>query len=216
MKAAAHPSLTDRDTEILSVLTRRVRVLSDAQIAREWWTGASDPIAAARKSLRRLVNAGLLAHGTGMVHPILPLDAAICIWSPEQPPPDAEKVSYRLKSRWTGVPVASRWFSASDSAASLMGGFGGRVPRPSELTHDIHMAELFLKLQRSEPQTAQTWASESELYSVGLGRNQRLPDAMVRDAVGWRVIEFGGQYAPPKLRDFHDFCQARSLRYEIW
>ncbi len=41
-------------------------------------------------------------------------------------------------------------------------------------------------------------------------------DAMVSDAVGWRVIEFGGQYAPPKLRDFHDFCQARSLRYEIW
>ncbi len=215
--SAKYPAiLGDRDTAILTVLTRRVRVLAEFQLARQWWSHATNPPASARKSLRRLVDAQLLAEGIGMAHPMLPMNSPVLSWSPGTPMPDAESGSYRLQSRWTLRPRSIRWYTATQSAGSLMGGFGGRAPRDSELTHDIHLAELYLRLCARDAAQAASWASETDLFKIGLGRSQRLPDAIVRNGDSWLVLEFGGAYPAPKLREFHGFCEYHGLAYEIW
>lgn len=216
MRAKNPAILSDRDTAILTVLTRRVRVLAEYQLARQWWSHAADPPASARKSLRRLVDAGLLREGVGMAHPMLPMTSPVLSWSPDTPMPDSESGSYRLQSRWKLGRQSTRWYAATQSAGSLMGGFGGRAPRASELTHDIHLAELYLRLLARDAARAASWTSETDLFKIGLGRNQRLPDAIIRNGNSWLVLEFGGAYPASKLREFHGFCEYHGLAYEIW
>ncbi len=208
--------LTNRDTEILSTLTKRVRVLSELQIAQRWWTSSTHACSSARRSLKRLIDARLLATGVGMAHPLISLESPVVAWTPGSPVPDAEQTAYRLQSRWSLAPVSTRWFSATRRAGSLTGGFGGRTPRASDLAHDIHLAQLYMRLEGKQPRVAATWTSETELYTLGMGRNKRLPDAMVREDDSWRVIEFGGAYSSDKVRAFHDFCSDCGLGYEIW
>lgn len=208
--------LTTRDTEILSTLTKRVRILSEPQIAQRWWTSSTNARSSARRSLKRLIDTGLLETGVGLSHPLIPLASPVVAWTPGSPVPDAEQSAYRLQSRWSLPPVSTRWFSATRRAGSLTGGFGGRTPRASELTHDIHLAELYMRLEGQHPPLAATWTSETELYMLGMGRNGRLPDAMVREGESWRVIEFGGAYSSDKVRAFHEFCSDCGLGYEIW
>jgi len=216
MRAKTPAILSDRDREILTVLTRRTRVLAEMQLARQWWSHAANPTASARKSLQRLLEAGLLQEGIGMAHPVLAMAAPVLSWSPGQSTPDTQAGSYRLQSRWTLAPENTRWYAATESAASLTGGFGGRAPRASELTHDIHLAELYLRLLTQDSTRAASWTSEADLFKIGLGRNQRLPDAIVRSGDSWLVIEFGGAYPAAKLREFHVFCEHHGLAYEIW
>jgi len=214
---AQKPSiLTERDSEILAVLTAKVRIVSDEQMGRRWWADSVKPTEAARRSLKRNIDAGLLDTGQGMAHPMLALMSPVATWSPGSVQPDPERTSYLLQSRWTEAPRNVRWYSATRRAGALAGGFGGRGPRASELTHDLHLAELYLRLERQHPAQAASWAHEATLYTLGMGRNQRLPDAMVRDGKNWRVIEFGGAYPSEKVQAFHEFCAERELAYEIW
>lgn len=214
--ARRHISLTDRDHQVLEVLTKRVRTLSNEQVARIWWPQAEDSAASAHRSLRRLIAAGFLLSGRGMAHPLLPLTEPVATWKPGSPEPDADAIAYRLASRWTSPSRVVTWYSASRAAAGLTGGYGGRSSRTSELTHDIHLAEVFLHMANTRPAAAQTWVSEPSLFANGLGRYDRLPDAIAWEHDRPRAIEFAGRYTASKLREFHDFCSCRDLPYELW
>lgn len=65
--------LTVRDSEILSVLSNRLRVLAVVQVAKTWFADTADPLRQARKRVRRLVAAGYLTRDTVMAHRPLPL-----------------------------------------------------------------------------------------------------------------------------------------------
>lgn len=209
-------SLTDRDESVLELLTRRVRTASVLQLAEVWWPSASDSTKAAQRSLHRLVNAGFLLTGRGMAHPLLAVENPVATWNPGQRPPDAGALAYQVSSRWTQSPQVVEWYVASPRAAAFTGGFGGRRSRTSELTHDLHLTAVYLRISKTRPELAPTWTSEAALGSRGLGRNDRLPDAVVWVDNRPQVVEFAGSYSADKLREFHEYCERMDLPYELW
>ena len=208
-------TLTPRDEDILRILTHRLRLISIQQVARIWWTRAQPASAASR--LRQLAAAGLVEAMTVMAHPEIELKAPILCWRPSDAEPDFGAASYRLKARWTKAPTATPLVFATREAMAMYGGYiGGRGPRPSEATHDIHLAQVYFRLMDAYPKLADRWVSENQQYAEGGGRDERLPDALIRGRPGSppRIVEFGGAYSKAKLIEFHRGMS--SFAYEVW
>ena len=211
--------LNDRDERVIWTLTRKLRVMTLEQAARTWWADRPYPVKAARDRLAKLRDDGLLHLTSLMAHPELELTEPVFRWHPDDPAPEFGPIAYRLQSRWTRPMKATPVVGATRQANREFGGYiGDRIPRPSEVSHDIHLAQVYLKLVGRDPKLAQRWTCEQQLYAQGRGRNQRLPDAIIRPrragaGDGW-VLEFGGAYSKKKLEEFHaELC---GEVYEIW
>lgn len=209
-------NLTPRDREILDVLTRRVRVLSAAQVGRTWFADTSAPIGNALRRLRQLEQAGLVERFTVLAHPELELQRPLATWRPRQSPPDFARLSYRLVSRWREGVVDTPAVIASRAAGHWLGGSGGRRPRTGEASHDLSLSGVFLHWRAAHPGREASWISEAGLRRLGYGEGRRLPDAMIIDGEHRCVIELGGAYGSDKLQDFHQFCASQGLPYELW
>jgi hypothetical protein len=105
---------------------------------------------------------------------------------------------------------------ATRSAGQRFGGHGGRFPRESEETHDIHLAAVYLRLRAADPKTAAHWIFEEEIRLRRAHRSGKLPDAMIERPGARKVIEFGGAYGKEKLGAFHAYCRELGLPYEVW
>lgn len=208
--------LTRRDEDLLDVLTKRVRVLGLQQVAAMWWQGQERSLESASRRVAALETVGFLRTITGFAHPELSLVGPLLRWHPGEPAPDLGSIAYRLQARWTEPLRLTRGVIATKLAAAQQGGIGGRAPRLSELTHDLHLAAVFIRLRREDPQLAMTWQSEAGQYAEGGGRDERLPDAMIGVGRERMAIEFGGAYAKRKLEEFHDHCAERAQPYEVW
>lgn len=208
--------LTSRDRRILEILALRVRVLSVAQLARTFWSDAEHPHQAAIRRLVTLEAGGWIERLVILAHPEIELAAPVITWRPGEPLPEFGRVAYQLKSRWTQPPQETAVAIASKSAGTWLGGRGGRPPRRSEATHDLHLGTVFLRLMRDQPARAARWVSEASLQSVGRGRNEKLPDALLRLRAGTTAIELGGAYSKTKLSEFHAHCVREKYAYEIW
>jgi hypothetical protein len=197
--------LGDAERDLLSVLTHRVRVLSVPQIARTW------PKVEPR--LKRLEAEGLIVSFMTVAHPELPLVCPVAKWQRGAELPDFAKASHALRSRWTQAGIATKCVIASRAAGRMFGGHGGRYPRESEETHDIHLAAVYLRFRLLEPVLSTCWVHEEEIKKERRNRWGKLPDALVGKR---RVVEFGGAYKKHKLIAFHRFCEASGLEYEVW
>ena len=198
---------------LLETLTRRVRVLSIAQIADLLGDAAGD---AAQALAAALEAKGFIERRAVLARPALRCSAPLVNWRPGDEPPEFGKVAYRLKSRWREPVEPIEIVQASRLAARRCGGaLGGRWPRASETTHDVSLAEVFLWHQTHRPDDAACWVPEAQLYAEGWGLRGRLPDAVIRrGGKDVRIVEFGGSYGKQKLASFHSEMQ--SLPYEIW
>lgn len=205
--------LTSRDREILHALTHCVRVFTLPQIARTWWKGSSQAEAAARRRARQLEGAGLVSVVPLIAHPELRLDAPLATWQPGFQAPDASELASRLARRWPQPERETVCIAATAEAAAIVGGSGGRLPRESEATHDIHLAAVYLRMRSELPTRARSWTAEAALAK---GQGVKVPDAMVRDGKYDTAIEFGGVYSAAKLEAFHRYCGRKGLAYELW
>lgn len=212
--------LTLRDEDIIRILTARVRVMSVRQIARAFWPDlASDKaMAAAEARLRTLEAAGHIELFSAMTHPEIPLHAPVARWQPGLAAPEFEPVSWMLRARWKHPETATLLVAASERAGLERGGHGGRRPRTSEATHDLHLAAVYLEMWTHLPTRARTWRSEAAIVAGRdrVSRAQKLPDALVRDGRALTAIEFGGAYAAEKVAEFHDYCARLGYGYEVW
>ena len=213
---AARTRLTERDSAIIRVLTHRVRVLSAAQIARVWWNRSVSPRRAATNRLRQLAAHEWIDLYQGFAHPEIPLAGPLVIWCPGLPDPPFGRIAYRLKSRWKQHGVSTHVCVATAKAAELFAGHGGRRPRQSELTHDIHLSTIYLKLHKADPVLAATWQSEADYAAKASVRDVRIPDATVKFNERLRIVDFGGSYSKKKLQDIHRFWSASETEYEVW
>ncbi len=211
-----HVSLTGRDRLILDTLVRRIRVLSVRQIATHWWPGQVSGRRLALRRLSKLEMAGWLERYRLMARPELDLDGPLAVWTTREPMPNFDALAYQLRSRWCEPAENTEVVVATAHAGRLLGGSGGRRPRPSEATHDLHMASIYLKCCRENAMLASTWKSEELLARQRSARRGKVPDAMVVRHGQPLIIEFGGAYAAPKLRDFHAYCATQNWPYEIW
>jgi len=208
--------LTNRDEAILQALTNRVRVLSIGQVARTFWDGSVHPGTAAKRRLARLEDAGLIEPMMLMAHPELLLSDPVVRWRPGDASPDLGQASYRLKARWTKSPIPTAVVVASERGGNAAGGIGGRRPRTSEGTHDLHVASVYLRLLRDSPSRARYWVSEGALARPMRGCGNKLPDALIASPSERTVVEFGGAYPKRKLEGFHAFWAKEQMAYEIW
>ncbi len=205
--------LTARDQEIVSTLTHSVRVLTVSQVGRTWWAATASPEVNARRRLRSLEHAGLITSLSLIAHPEITLPGPVVTWQRRFPEPDASELASALARRWTEPERETHCAVATDEAAARFGGNGGRPPRESEATHDIHLSAVYLRMVQELPTRASSWIPEATLKK---GQGIKVPDAMVRDGKHKTAIEFGGAYSRQKLADFHRHCQGRGLAYELW
>lgn len=209
-------ALTSRDRELLDTLAMRIRVLSLSQVARTWWHSAANPQRSSRERLARLEAAGWVTLFRATARPELTLEGPLATWKQSNEEPDMGALAYALKMRWEASARVQVMAIATVQAGKLFGGHGGRKPRRSEATHDLHLASVYLKLRSENAKLASTWQSEARLAKQRPGGVGKVPDAMVIDCGQRRVIEFGGSYSACKLRDFHNYCAQRRWSYEIW
>lgn len=208
-------AITLRDQEIIHALVHRVRVMSVAQIARTWWSEGSATDASRRLSI--LAATGLVHNFETLSHPELPLTEPVVTWAPGEPAPLFGQVSYRLRSRWNLAPESLRCVIATRFAGRAFGGHGGRFPRESERTHDLHMATVFLHYRKHHSELTLRWKSEARLLWERRGsKKEKLPDAVLSLPDGKRIVEFGGAYSKRKLESFHHYCRSINASYEVW
>ena len=151
------------------------------------------------------------------VHPLLPLERPMFLWHPGEPRPPYQQLAWRMRCRWTEPLVCVPVLLASRKAANHWGGFGGRYRHRTQLTHDLHQAEIYLRLLATDPARASRWVGEELLDQLREGG--KLPDAVIMADDGKspeEIIEFGGAYDAVRIKSFHHFCEERSLRYQLW
>ena len=197
------------------LLTRKLRVMDAGQVAAELFQDASNPARAARLAIYRLRKRQLLETSTTMTHSVLRFGDALVDWSPGDGVPDFNRTAWQLQSRWNRPPVKTQLVWASSLANRMFGGVcGGRPPRAKEISHDIHVAQLFFHLQRGALELSEHWMHEDQLRREGW--RSSIPDAVIRLPYGKEIlIEFGGSYDARKLRIIHENYSTRG-RYQIW
>ncbi len=212
---SAPGQLTHRDREILVALLTRVRLFSQRQLAETWF---HSEVANARRRLRFLEGAGLVQSIQVAARPLPPVDSPVFCWKPGDLPPDAGAVSFQLVRRWKGRAV--RFMTAvvaTHEAQRLCGGRGRKqLPHPTQATHDLGVAAVWLSLRRQQSPLADAWRGEDLLAADREGG--KLPDAFLVDSSDrvTAAIEFGGAYRPERVRDFHEHCSDRSLPYWLY
>ncbi len=205
--------LQPRDREILETLTRRVCVLSIRQIARTWWSESHQAERRAWRRVRQLERDGWVEVIRAMAHPELPLQHPHTIWYPGKAPANFGKLAGRLQERWNQPEVSTPCVVGTEQAGAAFSGHGGRAPQDSEVTHDVHLAAVYLLMRRELPTRAASWVGEAALP---VGQGIKVPDALVCDGRQRTAIEFGGSYDHVKLSDFHGYCESQGRGYELW
>ena len=208
--------MTDRRREMLLALTHKVRLITATQAARTWWKETPSGLSAARRELAGLRAAGFLEQNRVVAHPEIELAEPVATWTPGDREPNTDRIAYRLQSRWTAPGRSAVVFFASRQATNHFGGAGGHS-RLHQAGHDMHLASVYFRLHRAEPDTAASWISE-DLLPRPERPGEKLPDAVLKDSAGRiiRVIEFGGAYDARRVSKFHDFCAAHGYPYELW
>jgi hypothetical protein len=190
---------------IVQLLTQCVRVLGAHQLR-----GLNE-----RQSIRllkRLHTLGMVSVRTVIVPPDLSIIAPLFRWQPGAAPPKFDRLAWQLAARWRGKPHKA--FIASGTAEtcySVGSSFAGRVPRRTEVSHDLHVTAIYIKLAREAPDLARKWIHEDALRATREA-GQLIPDAMIGDT----AIEFGGRYRADKLRAIHRGHAIAGRPYEIW
>jgi len=206
-------TLTERDTEILSVLSQ-LRVATNLQLARIFWPGQQNAEQNARTRLRQLEQTGLINLREVCVHPQIDLDAALATWCPGDPQPNFGALAWQATKRWRRTPVRTVTATATDKGRSMVGSPPGRrTIRTRELGHDIHVSQIFLA--HYYPDRRDSWTSEEELKERGW-THAFVPDALVNTDGQPVAIDFLGRYAAAKIAGMHHAYAQAGVAYELW
>ena len=208
-------TLKDREREIVITLLK-VPVMTAAQVARTWFPDSTSGLTNCRQTLASLVASNLIHRFETIAHPELALTEPVWAWRPGQPAPPTGSIAYRLGVRWSEALRPAVIYVATRRAAKLYGGVGGRLRSCVQVTHDIHVATVYLKFLQEQPWMASAWVSESTISSQF--HNEKLPDAAIKGPDGELAlaIEFGGSYPKPRVEKLHRSFSARNLPYELW
>lgn len=209
--------LSTRDLDVLAVLSFHVRVLTLSQIAATWWRATSVGEKNAGRRLAQLRTTLWLQRERLWAQPFLPLHAPVHCWDLGDAEPHPGRIAWKLRMRWSGNPRKMLvWFATRRGVRHFGGTTPGQIKNRCQLTHDLHVASVYLLYRRHWPALAAQWLGEDGLAPER--RGQKLPDAVLVDQDGrpWRAIEFGGSYSARRVAAFHADCAARNLPYELW
>lgn len=198
------------EINVMETLCCKVRVLSEDQIVRACGRQAID------ETIATLIHADLIRCERWTV--TLPVigEAPSMTWKPEQPEPDAWKLSQGFRSRWDRQPVLVTAFMATERAGRLFGSRSGHPIREIERGHDLLLAEVYLLYRERLPELAAAWLGEDALPLAE--RGVKNPDAFLFDDSDRprRVIESAGSYSQKQVETFHRYCKTARIPYELW
>ena len=208
--------VTDRDLEIVAAVGSSVRCMTLVQIADVWWPATLAGFKNAAKRVAQLVDADLLRSEAALAHPLLLLDQPLFAWRPTDEAPPFARLSWRLQSRRTAHPVHSRVYYCSPRDVTLLGTpSAGKLKNLCQVTHDLHVSQIYLAYRRRWPDLVVDWVGE-EAYRAQLA-GEKIPDALlVSQGQTYRAVEFGGRYPPTRLASLHADFARHQLPYEIW
>lgn len=208
---------TARDRDLLEALTKKVRVLTVAQVQRAWWgirEGRSKISSACRARLRVLESRGLIEARSRLAQLEALPNRPLAAWQDGLPEPNFADLSKVARRRFGAPPTTVTCLVATDQAGTLLMGKGGDWPAESELSHDLLLAEVYLYMANVLPTRARSWVGEG---LIPRAQGKRVPDAIiVRDGRHRTAVELVGKYTAEKLRAFHEHCVAERLAYELW
>jgi hypothetical protein len=145
--------LTPRDREILQALVQKVRLFSQRQIADHWWNGE---LPNTRRRLKRLAERGLVERITVLARAIPVLKSPLVSWRPGDASPDFGSIAYHCQERWRRRPARPSvvWLATKGTSQSFGGTPGGQLKHPTQATHDLGVAAVWLRSpQRSAQRT---------------------------------------------------------------
>ena len=211
------PHLTETDLRLLTILSWKVRAITDAQsiVALEV---REERQAAFVRRLKRMARRRLLARHRVSVASFQS-EAPLVDWLPGMPDPSWHSIAWQLRRRYSAAPTARVWVAwATREAVALVGGVGGRLRQPVQLQHDLGVTAVYVARQ---PQASmhRSWIGEDAYRTlVGAPKRGKIPDALIVDPdyQVCRAIEFGGLYGPKRLKSFHRYWARKRIPYEIW
>lgn len=207
--------LTERDALLLTCLAQCVKVMSIEQAMAFWMTPA-DSSPAARRRLARLVRAGWLDLTPFVAAVPLPAVFPIAVWAVGGAQPSWPEVLASARARASATLRPIRLITASRQAALFVGGIA-RYSRPSEVTHDLRLTDVFLHFVRNRGPEACSWQGEALLGRKPGHGGTLVPDALiVRPGTPVAVEVVGESYTARKLAAFHECCSQRKWGYELW
>jgi hypothetical protein len=171
----------------------------------------------ARRRIATLVSTETLTPVRVFCHRLLPITAPLQVWAPGDAWPDPAAVSRKCKSRWTEPPRPVTAYVLSRKARRIYGGPAPcRIKSESHVTHDAHLASLYLELVRRDPEIADLWTGEH--VNAPERKHQKLPDAVLRTREGrtLKVIDWGGAYTHERIHALIQDCAERDLPIVIW
>ncbi len=150
-------------------------------------------------------------------HPLLPLDRPLLSWAIHDPDPSLDElrtVSDTAIARWQLRDEAVEVYSATKATDHLFGAFRRKSSaKMCEATHDLHLAEVFVRYWTHSPRIAAAWLGESAFPKLGFEiRRLKDPDAFIINVDGpiVRIVEFAGRYKTDHLAAFHQHCAGKA------
>ena len=201
MAAMPLPSLRTPDQVALELLARRVRLLSLDQLGRIVAPEARDPERAGKTWAERFERAGLVERFTVVAR--VPQPARMLLqYTLGDRTPNFGVLARELKARAQAAPaVTMHVVRLGLQGEKLFATNRPRLPRRSEASHDLQLAEVAVHFERQAQ--VETWRSEDELVRAK-AYSGVVPDAEVTFTSGARlVVECGGSYSKSKLANFH-------------
>ena len=205
------------EQEIVTALARAVRGFSLEQITRTWWSASHHGRRRARQAMRRLAEAGWLEWHDVLARPICELHKPVISWTHGHEAPPWDDVARILHRRAQASASVMSVVTASQRARNLFSNaHGGRPLKLTQVTHDLHVAEVFLRYRASGLNVSQRWVGEDNLPAHWPIRQR--PDALLLENNGrpFRAVEYGGDYSPQRLENLHAGLAYLGLSYEIW
>ncbi len=207
--------MTNRQIEMLRVLSSDVRVFSDRQVAATWWSDCPTGLHRCRKALKRLEQEGWLVVEKVLSRPVKLRAMPLYSWSPGDPSPDFVVHSRSLHERVLEQPRLVTICVATAKANNLLGVGRRSTVRLTQLTHELLVSQVYLHYRSLGFKNA-TWVSEDRLPADW--RLRVRPDALLDDTNGnfARAIEYGGDYTVKRLEELHSAIASILLSYELW
>ncbi len=208
-------TLTERDMDLLTTLTLRVRIMTPRQIASVWWPDGRSLCQTVRR-LQKFQHAGLVEQHIVNAHPLLPATRPLFAWRPGTPEPDCERVAERCRVRWNRPRRPLAVCVASRKAAGMFGSSGRGLPPNEHRDHDLRLASVYVSYRQHRRQLARLWVGEHGLPKAGYRIKD--PDAFLVESDGTvrRVIESAGRYSARQVESFHEHCVEHELPYVLW
>lgn len=206
---------TERDLDLLRVLTSCTRVLLVDHIAAVWWPRCQNANRAWHR-LEALRRYGWLERHTVCVHPIIHAKKPLFAWMPGQDDPDADRITHQAQLRWNETACPTEVFVSSRKTSGLLGCHVYGLPPLERRDHELHVASVYVQYRMCHQAMADMWVAAFALPKTGYRESR--PDAILRDHSGRlvRAIRACGRCRSPQLEGFHDYCVEQSLPYELW